>query len=103
MSEQLALFEGRALRDAALDHLAETHEEYFTRAQKWAIAYAKLNGSVTVDDVYRACPPPADTDGRVMGSVMRCKALRAGEYVPTTRASSHGRPVRRFYPPGATT
>ena len=89
---------GLDLQDAALDHLAETHEEYFTRARKWAIAYANETGSVIVDDVYRACPPPADIDGRVMGSVMRCKELVAGEYVLTTRSSSHGRPVRRFYP-----
>ncbi len=92
MGEQLGL----QLRDAALDHLEETSEEYVRRARKFAVAYAKEAGSVTVDDVYRACPPPSDTDGRVMGAIMKCNELVATGYTPTTRATSHGRPVRRF-------
>ena len=91
---------GLDLRDAALAHLEETHQEYVARARAWAIAYANETGSVIVDDVYRACPPPADVDGRVMGGIMKCKELRAGEYVLTTRETSHARPVRRFYPAG---
>lgn len=48
---------------------------------------------VTIDDVRGVCPPPADTDPRVMGAVFSKREWECLGYRKSNRTACHGRPV----------
>lgn len=92
MPEQLAL----QLRDEALDLLKQRRRQYVIHARNIAISIINHEGQVTVDRLREYYPPPADFDARVLGAVLADKKFEPVGYTPTTRPTSHHRPIRVF-------
>ncbi len=65
-------------------------------ARNLAEAIAIEKGTVTVNDVREACPPPDDDDPRVMGGVFRDKRFTRIGYRNSRRRACHGRPIGIF-------
>ena len=97
---QIDLFEGRRLRDSALEAVeftAETREEWVARARAVALEICAEQGQVTSDDVQRRIPVPEAFDPRILGAVFNARQrgfpfVKVG-YVQTTQKQAHARPI----------
>lgn len=96
--QQRDLFKSRRGRDNALARLEKARKLYLEQARWHAEQIAALSndGTVTTDDVWKACPPPMDMDPRVMGAVFRTKEWEAVGFVASVRPDCHARPIRVF-------
>ena len=74
----------------------QTRADWLKAARSVARDIAAEQGSVTIDDVRAACPPPADVDPRVMGAVMRKPNFVPVGYQKSSRATCHNRPIAVF-------
>ena len=84
-------------RDEALLRLEETRQAYLAQARTVAVRLSNDGRRpVSVDDVRKACPPPAGIDGRVMGAIFNLPEWMPFDYVNSSRTECHGRPIRRF-------
>ena len=84
------------LKDEALDALEVARAGWITKARSWAVAYCRMHGSVTTDDLHAYCPPPADIDPRIMGAIMRQPQFRVDGYMNSKRRECHGRLICVF-------
>jgi hypothetical protein len=69
---------------------------WIARARDCAIAIAREKGSVTVNDVREACPPPEGADPRIMGAVLLAPQFARIGMRPSDRRTCHGRPIGVF-------
>jgi hypothetical protein len=89
----------RELRDIGIDQTEFSSEERMTWVRKArGVAYqiAKKRGSVTAEDVRKACPPDDRWDPRILGAVFRPgkrSPWRRVGWQEGTRACAHGRPI----------
>ena len=75
------------------------YEEYRGEWLAAARACARHLGAtqdVTIDDVRKFCPPPADVDPRVMGAVFAGADWQCLRYVASHRGVCHKRPIGVF-------
>jgi hypothetical protein len=96
--QQHDLFEGRRLRDVAVDLVQTPAADYPTLALGVAVAIARRKGWVTSDDVMRECPPPDSADRRILGAVFRPQSRdfplrKSGRYIQNTQPQAHARPI----------
>lgn len=75
---------------------AERRAEYLDEARAHAFALGLKQGTVTVDDVRRKCPPWPDLDPRVMGNIFKPSEWESVGYVNSTRKACHKRAVQEF-------
>lgn len=90
---------GEELRDRALDLLESRRANYVIRARAAAAdIYARTGGQpISVDDIRAECPPPAEIDGRVMGSILRPReGWRFDGMVKSERGLNHGKWIAKF-------
>ncbi len=71
-------------------------KEWLAHARATARYLARVNGSVTADQVRAECPPPAGTDPRIMGSLFPRGEFKKVGYVNSERGVNHGRPIAQF-------
>lgn len=96
---QRDLFEGRRLRDEAIDAVGgvdpedEARQAWVAAAKVVAMHIARDCGSVTSDDVRLACPIPTGVDPRILGAVFKGLPLRRRGYRETQFRQAHGRPI----------
>ena len=77
--------------------LYEEHRaDWLERARATGEEIARRKGSVTINDVRDACPPPAGVDPRVMGAVLATKRFVAVGYERSSRKECHNRPIAIF-------
>lgn len=77
--------------------LFEWHSgEWLAKAREVAFTIAERRGTVTINDVRKICPPPADVDPRVMGAVFMSRVFKRVGYIDSNRATCHGRPIGIF-------
>ena len=62
----------------------------------YLLQIAREKGEVTIDDVRSLCPPPADADPRIMGSVFLIPDFERVGYRNSGRAACHGRTIGVF-------
>jgi len=85
-----------SLKKRALDSFEKRKGEWLWKARQIAIDICKKHGSATIDDVRRKCPPPKDTDPRIMGAVFNNKMFEPIDMVNSNRVACHKRPIRVF-------
>jgi len=72
----------------------EGHADWIEKARAAARKFATENGVVTSDDIWEICPPPMNSDPRVMGAVFKPRGdWERVDYRPSWRKANHGRPV----------
>ena len=79
----------------------QTHEanqpDWLWNARAHARRLLATRDWITVDDIREACPPPRDAHPTVMGAVFKHADFETtGEYVPSRRPQTHGRPIMKF-------
>ena len=88
---------GKQLKDRGQD-IAEGRNvsslDWVAEARSYAKTYARLYGSVTIMDVYRAHPRPDDISPNCAGAVFRDKEFMAIGYRRNHIRSAHARAVR---------
>lgn len=72
------------------------HGRWIDHARDIALRLGQGGRSLTVDMIRAECPPPADIDPRVMGSIFTRKLWESCGYIPGGRQESHGRPICVF-------
>lgn len=97
-SENLATFPDKPQPQGAR---ADARASYIAAARRTAIELARGGRVITIEDVRRACPPPAGMDGRALGAVFRGSSWEPMGLQPGSRAESHNRPVMGFRYRGA--
>lgn len=70
--------------------------EWLDRARAMARQIAIKRGVVTSDDLWKACPPPAEVDPRVMGAVFQKEEFTQVGYVKSKRTACHKRPIGQW-------
>ena len=70
--------------------------EWLEHARGVAIELGRNGGIVTVDMVREHCPPPPDTDPRIMGALMPRKLWERVGYTTSSRGINHHRPIALF-------
>lgn len=81
---------------AILPLFEEHRASFLERARAAARRIALVQGELTVDDIRKVCPPPADVDPRVMGAVLKSSEFEAIGYRRSERRINHGRPIAIF-------
>ena len=69
---------------------------WLNAARDCAAAIARQKGSVTVNDVRQACPPPDFADPRILGAVFLSPQFARIGMKPSDRSACHGRPIGVF-------
>lgn len=85
--------------DAAALQMKERRSVYIALARKAAIelAMSSPDGTVTIDDVRKQCPPPEEVDPRVMGAVFTERGVwEFQNFERSVRSTCHHRPIQRF-------
>lgn len=90
------LQEGIERADYGIRKVSRHHGDWVDRARQTAVAFAKLHGRVTSDDLYEICPLPEGAHPNLMGSVWRGIDLRVIGYAPSRRPEAHGRIIRVY-------
>lgn len=84
-------------RDEALDLFERHRADWLASARAAALRLYRRDGRpISVDDVRAECPPPPDSDPRVMGAVFM--GWTAVGYANSRRRACHGRLIRLFKP-----
>lgn len=76
--------------------LRTSKAQWLEQARSLARQIATKQGWVSVDCIRARMAPPADTDPRIMGAVLRRSEFDVLKYVQSTRAVSHKRPIAVF-------
>jgi len=76
--------------------LRTSKAQWLEQARSLAREIATTQGWVSVDCIRARMAPPADTDPRIMGAVLRRSEFELLKYVQSTRAVSHKRPIAVF-------
>lgn len=82
-------------KEDAFAMFEDTRADWLAKARTHARAMA-AKGPVTVDDVRAVCPPPSNTDPRVMGALFKKDEWEPCGWVESTRRECHHRPIRTF-------
>lgn len=72
---------------------AASGARWVEEARDAAIAIANVRGEVTSDDVWQACPPPADVDGRLMAGVFSRTDWEIAGYRHSVRGRNAARQI----------
>lgn len=93
MKDQFDLFEGERQKKIGMTLAADNKKDLLLTAKKIAMHLARLNGSVTIDDVQKELFKIGADIGMAAGSIFRGKEwIRIG-HKKTERSSSHARLV----------
>lgn len=84
-------------RDVILPEQEAKYSEWIAQARAAAVSIARAKGSVTSDDLWEACPPPAGVDPRVMAAAFHPRTTwELARYVKSRRRVNHGRTVAEW-------
>jgi hypothetical protein len=91
----MSIEEGRQARDEGIENAAYQRSEWLALARAAAIGIARRTGTVTVNDLRKAIPPPPKgTHHNVWGGVFRTRALKPIGHTQVTHLSGHARWVQ---------
>ena len=88
--------QGRALRDAQLDLFQARDSEFLSRCRALAVAVAKQQGTVSINDIRAGIQLPAQMHPSVLGAVFKTKQFQACGYTEATHPQAHARVVRVY-------
>lgn len=94
MSDLFDAARSRALRDQGIEQAGSwPASEWVAKARSFAISWARMHGSVSIDDVNRHCPRPESISPNAAGSIFRTSELEAFGTLQSKKITSHARRV----------
>lgn len=90
------LFSGIWLRDTGVAQVYENNADWVDQARAFAKQLAKVNGSVSIDEVLIACPRPTEVHPNATGAVFRENCWMKIGYKQSTISSAHARVIGVF-------
>jgi hypothetical protein len=87
---------GRTIRDAQLAMFSVTHGEVIDKCRALAVAIAKRDGCVSINEIREQMPLPPGVHPSVYGAVLRGKQFRAIGYTEALHPAAHARAVRVY-------
>jgi hypothetical protein len=85
-----------ASKDEALDLFATKFPSFLDQARSIAQSISVSRGSVTADDLWERCPPPANANVKIMGAVFKGPGWKVIGFEPSQRKEARARIIRRW-------
>ena len=89
--------EARRLRDRGMDIAASyPNDAWLTTARAVAEMLASKHGEVTIDDVIKHCPRPANVSPNTTGSIFKGKRWHCVGFAQSEQTQRHAGTIRRW-------